>query len=304
MPHKTVTTTDDTLQIFAARDLDSNVLTRVPKAVEVVLGDAMTVEGREWIQATLKDGTSGFVLAPSARGHTSLASERSVLAGIALTDNERQQKPAGPSGVGGWLILPILSLLVQPLLITFGVALHGEIWANPWFLTFAAAAGIVSGWSVFVAIALLNRWPNAPRLAQAYLIISCVLSIGYVALMAIAAGVSSLSWLEAIPSTVLWVRYFEVSDRVYATYGPLSPGPLKLKQAWILGLAAGLVVGFGAIGIGRLAVYAMLEKGIIPGIRFGRRWLITRYAYEQWEKTCGAPEHSGLIRPPEVTVLN
>jgi hypothetical protein len=86
-------------------------------------------------------------------------------------------------------------------------------------------------------------------LAQAYLIISCVLSIGYVALMAIAAGVSSLSWLEAIPSTVLWVRYFEVSDRVYATYGPLSPGPLKLKQAWILGLAAGLVVGFGAIGI-------------------------------------------------------
>jgi hypothetical protein len=246
---KTATTTDGTLQIFAACDLDSSALARIPNGVEVELGDTITVEGREWIQARLKDGTAGFVLAPSARGHTSLASERSVLAGIALTDNERQQKPAGPSGVGGWLILPIFGLLVQPLLITYGVALHGEIWANTWFLTFAAAAGMVSGWSVFVAIALLNRWPNAPRLAQAYLIISCVLSIGYVALMAIAAGVSSLSWLGAIPSTVLWVRYFEVSDRVYATYGPLSPGPFRLKQAWIMGFTAALLVCFSAIGI-------------------------------------------------------
>jgi excisionase family DNA binding protein len=41
------------------------------------------------------------------------------------------------------------------------------------------------------------------------------------------------------------------------------------------------------LGIGRLAVYSMLESGIIPGIRVGRRWLITRRAYEQWESTCG-----------------
>ena len=39
--------------------------------------------------------------------------------------------------------------------------------------------------------------------------------------------------------------------------------------------------------IGRLAVYAMLEQGIMPGIRLGRRWIITRHAYEQWERTCG-----------------
>jgi excisionase family DNA binding protein len=58
------------------------------------------------------------------------------------------------------------------------------------------------------------------------------------------------------------------------------------------------------LGIGRLAVYAMLEQGIIPGIRFGRRWIITRYAYEQWEKTCGAPERAGLMTSPEVPVLN
>jgi excisionase family DNA binding protein len=41
------------------------------------------------------------------------------------------------------------------------------------------------------------------------------------------------------------------------------------------------------LAIGRQAVYAMLERGIMPGIRLGRRWIITRYAYEQWEQTCG-----------------
>jgi len=41
------------------------------------------------------------------------------------------------------------------------------------------------------------------------------------------------------------------------------------------------------LDIGRLSVYDMLERGILPGIRLGRRWLVTRHAYEQWECTCG-----------------
>lgn len=41
------------------------------------------------------------------------------------------------------------------------------------------------------------------------------------------------------------------------------------------------------LGVGRLKVYAMLEEGVIPGIKFGRKWIVTRYAYEQWERTCG-----------------
>ncbi len=49
------------------------------------------------------------------------------------------------------------------------------------------------------------------------------------------------------------------------------------------------------LGIGRLAVYAMLEAGTLPGIRIGRRWLITREAYEQWERTCG--ENDRLASP-------
>lgn len=56
--------------------------------------------------------------------------------------------------------------------------------------------------------------------------------------------------------------------------------------------------------IGRLAVYAMLERGIIPAIRLGRRWIITRHAYEQWERTCGIRSDALLAAQPEVTVLN
>jgi hypothetical protein len=32
----------------------------------------------------------------------------------------------------------------------------------------------------------------------------------------------------------------------------------------------------------------MLERGIIPAVRLERKWIITRYAFEQWEKTCGS----------------
>ena len=41
------------------------------------------------------------------------------------------------------------------------------------------------------------------------------------------------------------------------------------------------------LDIGRLAVYTMLERGIIPAIRLGRRWIVTRHAFENWERTCG-----------------
>ena len=56
------------------------------------------------------------------------------------------------------------------------------------------------------------------------------------------------------------------------------------------------------LDIGRLAVYAMLEQGILPGVRLGRQWIITRQAYEQWERTCGMRRGPGLHARPEVTV--
>jgi excisionase family DNA binding protein len=56
------------------------------------------------------------------------------------------------------------------------------------------------------------------------------------------------------------------------------------------------------LSIGRMAVYSMLEQGIMPGIRLGRRWIVTRHAYEQWERTCGMPVGAGLHPQTEVTV--
>jgi excisionase family DNA binding protein len=58
------------------------------------------------------------------------------------------------------------------------------------------------------------------------------------------------------------------------------------------------------LDIGRLAVYAMLEQGIIPAIRLGRRWIVTRHAYEHWERTCGVRGDTGLPASTEVTVVN
>jgi excisionase family DNA binding protein len=51
------------------------------------------------------------------------------------------------------------------------------------------------------------------------------------------------------------------------------------------------------LNVGRLAVYSMLEQGLLPGIRLGRRWIITQHAYAQWERTCGMP--TGLQRRTE-----
>ena len=58
------------------------------------------------------------------------------------------------------------------------------------------------------------------------------------------------------------------------------------------------------LNVGRLAVYSMLKQGIIPGVRLGRRWIITRHAYLAWERTCGRRTGAGLRRPPEVVVVN
>ena len=58
------------------------------------------------------------------------------------------------------------------------------------------------------------------------------------------------------------------------------------------------------LNIGRMAVYSMLEQGIIPGVRLGRRWIITRHAYLAWERTCGHRTGARLRRPPEVDVVN
>jgi excisionase family DNA binding protein len=41
------------------------------------------------------------------------------------------------------------------------------------------------------------------------------------------------------------------------------------------------------LNLGRVRVYEMLKQHIIPNIRLGRSYLVTRHAYEEWKKICG-----------------
>ena len=72
-----VSTVNDTLLLYQACDLGSNVITKLAKGSRMELSTAEEVGGREWMQAILEDGTVGYVLAPSARSHTTLATTSS-----------------------------------------------------------------------------------------------------------------------------------------------------------------------------------------------------------------------------------
>jgi hypothetical protein len=72
MTRTTVTASDDTLELYQARDLGSAVIAKLAKGSRIDLGTPIEWNGREWMQATLDDGTVGYVLAPSARSHTTL----------------------------------------------------------------------------------------------------------------------------------------------------------------------------------------------------------------------------------------
>ena len=58
------------------------------------------------------------------------------------------------------------------------------------------------------------------------------------------------------------------------------------------------------LNVGRLAVYSMLEQGIIPAVRLRRRWIVTKHAYMLWERTCGVKAATGLRPKPDVLVVN
>ena len=41
------------------------------------------------------------------------------------------------------------------------------------------------------------------------------------------------------------------------------------------------------LNVSNATVYELLNRGEIPAIRLNRVWIISRYAYEQWERTFG-----------------
>jgi len=66
-------TIDGAVRVFQDRDLNSAMKSEVPQGVVLHLGVASEVGGREWVEATLPDGTSGYVLGANVRSHTTTA---------------------------------------------------------------------------------------------------------------------------------------------------------------------------------------------------------------------------------------
>jgi len=48
------------------------------------------------------------------------------------------------------------------------------------------------------------------------------------------------------------------------------------------------------LSIGRIAVYRMLDQGIIPAIRVGKRWIVSRFAYSDWEHKIGTAKTASI----------
>ena len=163
-----------------------------------------------------------------------------------------QQTP-DPSGVGGLLLLPLLGILIAPVLTVYVLSQYAEFWTNFRFFTLAIVGGIFSGWSLFVAVALLNRWPTAPKLAQAQLTSAWIFWTSLVVLPWATAGVdiskSIPSIVGSVLGTLVWLSYFGQSVRVRATYGPMPPGPVRLGHARVIGFVAAALVCFISIGI-------------------------------------------------------
>lgn len=77
---------------------------------------------------------------------------------------------------------------------------------------------------------------------------------------------------------------------------PFSSGPVRFLNGVAVECARISIADVARrLGLGRMAVYRMLEEGILPGVRVGRRWIVTRAALEEWERTCGVVPPTGRV---------
>ncbi len=53
------------------------------------------------------------------------------------------------------------------------------------------------------------------------------------------------------------------------------------------------------LGICEETIYEMLRDGAIPNMRYGRRFIISRFAYERWEATIGETIPSTVVNEPK-----
>ena len=154
----------------------------------------------------------------------------------------RIAEPGAPRGFGGWLLLPILGLLVAPLALLFGVWREHDTWSQSTWTAITtpgsdsfhvALAPVLAGtliaiigilvMSILVLIVLFQRRTSVPRLYSAFLVglfAWQLVDLGFMGLLP-NVEVSARDVADVVSggcSALLWTLYFHRSQRVAATF--------------------------------------------------------------------------------------
>jgi len=156
----------------------------------------------------------------------------------------RPAAPSARSGIGGWLLLPALSTLANPLILLYLiaqllrfvdahmwaalptiVAAAGRSWAQPVLLLFLCSGPAIFCCSCTVAVLFFRRRSSAPVL---FVIMLCAI-VGYSFLVSGAvanSGIKSVATnrhvitelIRGLVAIALWSAYMRRSERVKATF--------------------------------------------------------------------------------------
>jgi hypothetical protein len=138
---------------------------------------------------------------------------------------------AGPKGIGGWLILPLIGTLLSPLVTAYGAFQGAVVLLNNSVSTglaifivveFAYNCGVIIAW-IFAAVLLFRHKRLYPRLFVALLVITF---IGTVLDLAVAAAVFDIpldssdvrSVGRSLVGLAIWGPYMYQSKRVQNTF--------------------------------------------------------------------------------------
>jgi len=137
---------------------------------------------------------------------------------------EIEEKPI-PSGIGGWLILPAIGLILSPVLWALGlIVMAFAIPKYPIIISLNIALGIaLLGLLIWTAIQFFRKKKNAPKL-----MISCLIAKPAMTavLWAVATAMNEYEFaadyqgelIQVVIISAIWGRYFSVSKRVKATF--------------------------------------------------------------------------------------
>ncbi len=175
-----------------------------------------------------------------------------------MTDTEPPPAPAPPaspeagaggepSGIGGWLILPGIHLILSPGLAAFAIAREfvgagansdaslADYWRGVQLLNgnqrlAAVFLGIIVFWigyAVFSLVQFFHKKRQVPEMMAGFYILSAAVAVGNYALLtkypAMPVTPDMLSdatlWiLRAVVAAAIWIPYFYLSDRVKNTF--------------------------------------------------------------------------------------